>query len=128
VRLQVQLVRTEPTGAGTTQILFARSRALSLSQGACGASPALKDGSSAASPSQPHALAAASMLIAQGAHPKIIQERLGHASITTTMNRIGHLFDGQDATLLDGLDAAMTRRPPRRQRGTVPLNDTEEPV
>ncbi len=29
----------------------------------------------------------ASLLIAQGAHPKIIQERLGHASITTTMNR-----------------------------------------
>src|ERR1700686_1671731 len=29
----------------------------------------------------------ASLLTAQGAHPKIIQERLGHASITTTMNR-----------------------------------------
>lgn len=49
---------------------------------------------------------AASMLIAQGAHPKIIQERLGHASITTTMNRYGHLFDGLDAQLVDGLDAA----------------------
>ena len=49
---------------------------------------------------------AASMLIAQGAHPKIIQERLGHSSITTTMNRYGHLFDGLDATLIDGLDAA----------------------
>ncbi len=48
----------------------------------------------------------ASLLIAQGAHPKIIQERLGHASITTTMNRYGHLFDGLDATLIDGLDAA----------------------
>jgi integrase len=49
---------------------------------------------------------AAAMLIAQGAHPKIIQERLGHSSITTTMNRYGHLFDGLDATLIDGLDAA----------------------
>lgn len=48
----------------------------------------------------------ASLLIAQGAHPKIIQERLGHASITTTMNRYGHLFDGLDAGLIDGLDAA----------------------
>jgi integrase len=48
----------------------------------------------------------ASLLIAQGAHPKIIQERLGHSSITTTMNRYGHLFDGLDATLIDGLDAA----------------------
>jgi integrase len=48
----------------------------------------------------------AALLIAQGAHPKIIQERLGHASITTTMNRYGHLFDGLDSTLIDGLDAA----------------------
>jgi hypothetical protein len=47
-----------------------------------------------------------SLLIAQGAHPKIIQERLGHASITTTMNRYGHVFDGLDATVIDGLDAA----------------------
>jgi hypothetical protein len=30
---------------------------------------------------------------------------LGHASITTTMNRYGHLFDGLDPTLIDGLDA-----------------------
>jgi integrase len=48
----------------------------------------------------------ASLLIAQGAHPKIIQERLGHASITTTMNRYSHLFEGLDATLIDGLDTA----------------------
>jgi integrase len=34
----------------------------------------------------------ASILIAQGAHPKEIQARLGHASINTTMDRYGHLF------------------------------------
>jgi integrase len=49
---------------------------------------------------------AASMLIAQGAHPKQIQDRLGHASITTTMDRYSHLFEGHDAELLEGLDAA----------------------
>jgi site-specific recombinase XerC len=48
----------------------------------------------------------ASLLIAQGAHPKVIQERLGHASITTTMNRYGHLFDGHDTELIEGLEAA----------------------
>jgi integrase len=48
----------------------------------------------------------ASLLIAQGAHPKVIQERLGHASITTTMNRYGHLFEGHDDTLIEGLNAA----------------------
>ena len=34
----------------------------------------------------------ASLLIAAGAHPKLIQARLGHASITTTLDRYGHLF------------------------------------
>jgi integrase len=32
------------------------------------------------------------LLIAQGATSQFIQERLGHASITTTMNRYEHLF------------------------------------
>jgi integrase len=50
---------------------------------------------------------AASTLIAQGANPKQIQERLGHASITTTLNRYGHLFDGHDDALIAGLDAAI---------------------
>ena len=32
---------------------------------------------------------AAALAIAQGAHPKAIQARLGHASITTTLNLYG---------------------------------------
>jgi integrase len=34
----------------------------------------------------------ASLLIAQGAHPKSIQAQLGHASIQTTLDRYGHLM------------------------------------
>lgn len=41
----------------------------------------------------------ASILIAQGAHPKEIQARLGHASIMTTMDRYGHLFPSLGAQL-----------------------------
>ena len=33
-----------------------------------------------------------SLLIELGAHPKVIQERLGHSSITVTMDVYGHLF------------------------------------
>ncbi|MGH2756238.1 MAG: tyrosine-type recombinase/integrase [Actinomycetota bacterium] len=47
----------------------------------------------------------ASLLIAQGAHPKEIQARLGHSSITTTLDRYGHLFPSLDDRLRDGLDA-----------------------
>ena len=46
----------------------------------------------------------AALLIAQGEHPKIIQERLGHASIKTTLDTYGHLFDGLDEAAADRLD------------------------
>jgi integrase len=47
----------------------------------------------------------AAILIGQGWNAKQIQERLGHASIRTTLDRYGHVFEGHDAELLDGLDA-----------------------
>jgi integrase len=43
-------------------------------------------------------------LIAQGAHPKAIQHRLGHSSITVTLDRYGHLFPALDDALTDALD------------------------
>jgi integrase len=45
------------------------------------------------------------MLIAQGAHPKEIQERLGHSTIRITFDRYGHLFPGLDERLQEGLEA-----------------------
>jgi site-specific recombinase XerD len=47
----------------------------------------------------------ASLCIALGAHPKAIQERLGHSSITVTLDRYGHLFPKLDEALTDRLDA-----------------------
>lgn len=49
---------------------------------------------------------AAAVAIAAGAHPKAIQARLGHASITTTLNVYGGLFPSLDEELADRLDAA----------------------
>jgi integrase len=46
----------------------------------------------------------AAILIAQGAHPKEIQERLGHSTIRLTFDRYGHLFPGLDERLRDGLE------------------------
>lgn len=48
----------------------------------------------------------ASLLIAQGAHPKLIQARLGHSSIQITLDRYGHLFPSVEAALAEKLDAA----------------------
>jgi len=48
----------------------------------------------------------AALLIAQGAHPKEIQERMGHSTIRLTFDRYGHLFPSLDSRLRDGLEAA----------------------
>jgi integrase-like protein len=47
----------------------------------------------------------AALLISQGVHPKRIQAHLGHASITTTLDRYGHLFPDDMDQLADGLEA-----------------------
>jgi integrase len=52
---------------------------------------------------------AASLLIAQGRHPKAIAERLGHSSIAITMDRYGHLYPDQDEKLAAGLDEMFAR-------------------
>ncbi len=46
------------------------------------------------------------MLISQGAHPKAIQSHLGHRSITTTLDRYGHLFEDEHDKLADRIDSA----------------------
>ena len=46
----------------------------------------------------------ASLCIALGAHPKAIQERLGHSSITVTLDRYGHLFPKLNGALTAQLD------------------------
>ncbi|HVM35414.1 MAG TPA: tyrosine-type recombinase/integrase, partial [Actinomycetota bacterium] len=46
----------------------------------------------------------ASLLIAQGAHPKAIQHHLGHSSISVTLDRHGHLFPDQQDQVADALD------------------------
>jgi integrase len=68
----------------------------------------------------------ASLLIAQGAHPKAIQAHLGHSSIQVTMDRYGHLFPDALEHLADRLDAArnQARMDPERlqpRRGVVEL-------
>lgn len=47
----------------------------------------------------------AAMLIRLGAHPRAIMERLGHSSITVTLNTYGHLFPELSKELTEALDA-----------------------
>lgn len=47
----------------------------------------------------------AALLISQGAHPRAIMERMGHSTITVTLDNYGHLFPKLDAHLDDALDS-----------------------
>lgn len=51
-----------------------------------------------------HTCASLTTSFALGAHPKAIQERLGHSSITVTLDRYGHLFPKLDEALTQRLD------------------------
>lgn len=61
----------------------------------------------------------ASMLIAAGAHPKAIQEHLGHADIQTTFNVYGHLLPSAQEALGAALDAAYERNDEEEDGGAV---------
>jgi integrase len=50
---------------------------------------------------------AAALAIANGAHPLAIRERLGHSSITVTMDRYGGLFPRLDEAIAQGLDGTI---------------------
>lgn len=50
---------------------------------------------------------AASLLIAQGVHPRAIMELLGHSSITVTMNVYGHVLPAMMRDAADKMDAIL---------------------
>jgi integrase len=49
----------------------------------------------------------ASLLIAQGEHPKLISEQLGHASVQITLDRYGHLLPASYDSAGERLEAAL---------------------
>lgn len=49
----------------------------------------------------------AALMIDLGAHPKEIADRLGHSSISVTMDRYGHLFPDRHDALTNALDGAL---------------------
>jgi len=50
----------------------------------------------------------AALSIEAGAHPKLIQQQLGHSSITVTLDRYGHCFPSMATALADALDATFS--------------------
>ena len=59
-----------------------------------------KDGRWAATP--------ASLLLAQGVHPRVVMEMLGHSTIALTMNTYSHVIPALERDAADRMNAALT--------------------
>ncbi len=58
-------------------------------------------------------------MIAAGAHPRALMERLGHEDIKTTLNVYGHLLPELQEELSDRLDTIYRRGSDRGRVGSV---------
>ena len=52
----------------------------------------------------------ASLLLKQSVHPKIVQERLGHATISTTLDLYSHISPGLQEAAAIGFDKLINRK------------------
>ena len=51
----------------------------------------------------------ASLLLRQGIHPKVVQERLGHSTIAMTMNTYSHLLPDMQETATQALEGVFIK-------------------
>jgi integrase len=58
----------------------------------------------------------ASLMLKQGVHPKVVQERLGHATISTTLDLYSHVAPGLQEAAAAGFDKMVL---PRRETETI---------
>jgi integrase len=52
----------------------------------------------------------ASLTLKQGVHPKVVQERLGHATISTTLDLYSHVIPGLQGAAAAGFDEKVLSR------------------
>ena len=59
------------------------------------------------------------LAIAEGAHPKAIQARMGHSSINVTLDRYGHLFPELDQAIATSFSLRLADARARRSSTVV---------
>ena len=52
----------------------------------------------------------ASLMLKQSVHPKVVQERLGHATISTTLDLYSHVAPGLQRAAAEGFDRLLPTR------------------
>jgi integrase len=61
----------------------------------------------------------ATQLLASGVHPKVAMERLGHSTITTTLDLYSHVSDTMQVDAAAKLDAAFQNAKKKRDGGSI---------
>ena len=69
---------------------------------------------------------AVALAIAQGAHPKAIQRRMGHSTINMTLDRYGHLFPELDEQVARDLDGVLRLAYSAQQTGGAVSTSPEQ--
>ena len=59
----------------------------------------------------------ASLMLKQGIHPKVVQERLGHATISTTLDLYSHIAPGLQEAAAIHFDEALISTPKKEAVG-----------
>ncbi|WP_041458807.1 tyrosine-type recombinase/integrase [Ammonifex degensii] len=67
----------------------------------------------------------ASLLLKRDVHPKVVQERLGHASVKTTLDTYSHLLPGVRERAVEAVEEALDRRIDRRLTAATGKPDGE---
>ena len=68
------------------------------------------------------------MLLRQGVHPKVVQERLGHANVGITLDIYSHVSANMQSDAAERIDAGMRRRWGTRDDGIDTTDRTFCPV
>jgi integrase len=61
----------------------------------------------------------ASLMLKAGTHPKVVQERLGHASIQTTLDTYSHVAPGLQEAAADHFDKMVSSKRGNEARGKI---------
>ena len=64
----------------------------------------------------------ATLMLGQGVHPKIVSERLGHASVNITLDTHSHVLPGLQAAAAEALDRRARRAVERGERWSCVSN------
>ena len=61
----------------------------------------------------------ASLMLKQGVHPKVVQERLGHATISTTLDLYSHVSPGLQQRAAEGFDRILNSKRENEAVGNI---------